>query len=174
MSKRGQAVTLSGSPMLIVTLILIVLLLGAGAVAIQSMRDSSDNTGTASYTDSNTFAASNTTATYFGDYDSKSNPAVTCASAVFYNGTNEVVVTGNMTLSGTGSCYATSDATYNGETITVNYTVSLTTYKYAYNVSEQGLDTSKNFSDQLPTVGTMIGVALILGVVFGIFVMFRR
>jgi hypothetical protein len=45
---------------------------------------------------------------------------------------------------------------------------------YAYNVSAQGLSGLTNFSVQMPTVGTMLGVGLILVVVIGVFAFFAR
>lgn len=51
---------------------------------------------------------------------------------------------------------------------------STTANGYAYNVSQQGLVGLDNFSDQIPTIGTVIGVALIIGVVVGAFAFFGR
>ena len=44
-----------------------------------------------------------------------------------------------------------------------------TTNSYAYNITGQGESGLKNFSDQLPTIGTIIGVSLIIVVVVGAF-----
>lgn len=49
---------------------------------------------------------------------------------------------------------------------------STTSNGYAYNISNQGLSGIDNMSDQLPTVGTVIGVALIVVVVVGAFAFF--
>lgn len=47
-----------------------------------------------------------------------------------------------------------------------------TTGSDAYNISDSGLTGLSNFASQVPTVGTIIGVALIIGVVVGAFAFF--
>lgn len=51
---------------------------------------------------------------------------------------------------------------------------SQTANGYAYNVSQNGLSGLNNFGIQMPTVGTMLGVGLILAVVIGVFAFFAR
>jgi hypothetical protein len=51
---------------------------------------------------------------------------------------------------------------------------STTANSYAYNVTEDGLSGISNFSDQIPTIGTVLGVALIIVVVIGAFAFFGR
>lgn len=51
---------------------------------------------------------------------------------------------------------------------------SQTTGGYAANITDQGLSGLNNFSIQIPTVGTMLGVGLILAVVIGVFAYFAR
>ena len=51
---------------------------------------------------------------------------------------------------------------------------STTTGGYAYNISQHGLEGINNFSIQVPTIGTVIGVALIIVVVVGAFAFFGR
>lgn len=51
---------------------------------------------------------------------------------------------------------------------------SQTAGSYAANISGDGLSSLDNFSTQLPTVGTMLGVGLILAVVIGVFAFFAR
>lgn len=45
-------------------------------------------------------------------------------------------------------------------------------WSYASNISNQGLVGVDNLSDQIPTIGTIVGVALIIGVVVGAFAFF--
>lgn len=49
---------------------------------------------------------------------------------------------------------------------------STTTSGYAYNISQDGLGGLDNMTAQLPTVGTVVGVALIVVVVVGAFAFF--
>ena len=51
---------------------------------------------------------------------------------------------------------------------------SQTTSGFSYNISGQGLSSLNNFSLQMPTVGTMLGVGLILVVVIGVFAHFAK
>lgn len=51
---------------------------------------------------------------------------------------------------------------------------STTASGYAYNISDFGLQGLNNFSIQVPTIGTIIGVALIIVVVVGAFAFFGR
>lgn len=55
-----------------------------------------------------------------------------------------------------------------------SFQTSTATGGYAYNISGQGLSGLDNFSEQIPTIGTVIGVALIIGVVVGAFALFSR
>lgn len=49
---------------------------------------------------------------------------------------------------------------------------STTVGSYAYNISRDGLTSLNNLSRQIPTVGTVVGVALIVVVVIGAFAFF--
>lgn len=53
-----------------------------------------------------------------------------------------------------------------------SFQTSQTTNGYAYNITGQGLASLHNFSLQMPTIGTMVGVGLILAVVIGVFAYF--
>lgn len=55
-----------------------------------------------------------------------------------------------------------------------SFSDSQTAGGYAANISTQGLSGLNNFSLQVPTIGTMLGVGLILAVVIGVFAFFSR
>lgn len=173
MHKKAQSTNLQTAPSIIVILVLSVLLLGAGAVAITSMRTTGQATGTRTVTDSNDVAVTNVSATYYADTDENGVQYTLCSAIAVYNGTNARVATGNATFSN-NNCSAIMDANYPSQTMEFNYTGTRTTYLTAYNASTQGLIGVDNMSTQLPTVGTMLGVGLLLAVVIGVFVLFQR
>lgn len=168
MNSKGQAVNLSGAPMLIVIIMFTILLASAAALALNAIRDSTGNTGTETLTEMQKNLAA-ATATYFANYDSYAQPASTCTVSTVYNTTNNILVQGaaNRTISGAGNCYVNVSSTWGN--VNVTSANVYTTYAYGYNVSYFGLEGMMNFGEQLPTVGLVVGVAIVVTVVIGAF-----
>lgn len=168
MNRRATTVTLGNAPMLVLLVVAIIFFVAAGTVALSSFRSQSDMTGTNSRADSNSITALNSTAVYLSDYTAHGESALGCAAVSLFNASG-IDHAAQFTVSG---CYATlNNVTRNNTAYTVNYTLTEKTYLYSYNVSTNGLDGLKNFSIQIPTVGTMLGVGLILAVIIGGFLM---
>lgn len=164
LKKKAQQLTFSGAPALVVTFALIILIAAAMAVGVNSFRDTSSNTVTLSSTDTNnTFTALNATAVTFSTDHSD---ALTCSEVTIYN----VTGTNTTSLFTISSCSATlKEVNQNNTLHTAAYTYTFTGYLTAYNISSQGLTGLDNFSDQMPTVGTMLGVGLIIVVIISAF-----
>lgn len=159
--------------MLAVTFGVIALILGVMATVLVNFRDNSGNTGLSTKTDSNTKTLNNLTDTYFADYDVKGNPATSCTLVSAYNGTDARYVTTNLTLEGTGGCYAKTDATYNGMSIQLNYTMEFTTYTATYNITETGLQGQDTLSGWQTTWVVIFASAVILGIISA-YLFFKR
>jgi len=171
--KKAQFISLSNGPWLVTTIVIIVLVVGVGAVALNSFKTSSDTKSTSSafYSDSE-FTGINASYVDFKPtalvYDAEGNTnLIACSGTRIKNDSNNVDVTTNFTVSG---CTARLDwVAYNNTAFHANFTYTYNVYKHAYNVSNQGEKSLSNFSLQMPTVGTMLGVGLILVVIIGIF-----
>lgn len=167
MSKKGQ-VTLTTSPSVILAFALLILVAGAMSIAVVSFRDTQLTSRTS--LESDTFVSVNASAK---SYQSDAN-LQGCSSVVLYNGTNKDVVTSEFTLvSSTTNCTALLfNNTLNGVTITANYTKANDLLTDGYNASNNGATSLSNLSAQFSTIGTIIGVALLVGIVIGAFALF--
>ena len=161
MNKKGQAITFDTAPRLILLFVLIGMVLGAGVISLNSFNTSSRPTS-GRYVE---FTAANSTAVSFND---TTVSIYSCGTPVITNGTNHVDITYEFTIS---NCYATlKNNSYNNLKVNATYTASLEgdQNKVLTNTVSGGL----NMSQQLPTVGTILGVGLILVVVIGVFAYF--
>jgi len=178
MKKKAQAISLANSPSIVILLGFTVLLAAAIAISIQGLRDTSSLTGRSTEIEDNeSFTAFNDTAIdvttteqnrlFYGDSKIKFI-AGSCRSVDIWN-ISDANVTGLFTISG---CTVTLDAdegAMNGTSMTANYTYDFNTYQYGYNITDRGLLAVFNISDQFPTIGTILGVALVIVVIVGSF-----
>lgn len=175
MNKKGQSMSIDSATNSVIVLVVVILIAAMGAVGLGALQSGSDQTSTSTRLDVNTFTALNSTSVYFGDTDVEGAAPVSCVSPTFTNGTAAENITINITVGGAGNCYATlKGVAYNNTALSVNYTLTEKTYTTSYNVSKQGILSFRNFSEQMPTVGTMVGIGIILAVIFGIFVMMKN
>lgn len=175
MNKKGQQISLGNGSYLVIALLLTILVAALGSVALTTIRDTTDLTATGTRADSNTVTALVATNVFFGDNDVYANPPVSCTAYQFFNGTNAVNATTNVTVGGAGNCYITNiTSQYNNSAIQANYTLTFTTYDYGYNITINGNAGTLNYSAQTPTIGTMLGVGLIIAVIVGAFAMVMR
>ena len=159
--KKGQAITFGNAPRLILLFVLIGMVLGAGVIALASFRDT---TRTSTSGLSTTFTGSNTTATSF----LATTATAPCTSVTIFNVTNDITTSFTVTEA---DCTAIATVgNFNGITLTANYTAF--TDSDTTTVIGNSIDGSVNLSEQLPTVGTILGVGLILVVVIGVFAFF--
>jgi hypothetical protein len=176
--KKGQLISMANGPWLITMIVMIALIVAAGAVAINAFKTSPDTTavGTDFYSDSE-FVGINSTYVDFTPsdlvYDGVGNAHIIgCSDAAIINDTDSIDLTTSFTVSG---CTARLDVVeLNESTFHANFTYTYHVYKASYNVSNKGEVSLGNFSVQLPTTGTMLGVGLILVVVIGIFAYFAK
>lgn len=163
--KKGQ-VSLDKAPSLIITLGALALIMGSLGIMLSSFRDSSGMSQTLSIVETgDTFVASNGTNVDFADAD-----AITCSNVAIYN--TSTVLTQNFTIS---NCNALLfEPNVDGQTVSVNYTKTISGRLTQYNATTNGLNSVLNFSEQVPNVGTILGVTLIIISVLGAFALFLR
>lgn len=164
LTKKGQAITFENAPRLILLFIVIGMTLGAGTIALAAFRGTADVSTTQSRSD--TFTALNSTGVDFSP-----DPNIdTCTNVNLFNGTNVVEVTSEFTIS---NCRATLfNNTINNTVTTANYTRTFDVATDSSNAINNSIIGAVNLSAQLPTVGTILGVGLILVVVIGVFAFF--
>lgn len=154
-NKKGQA-TLEGAPKLILLFVLIGMLLGSGIIALSSFRTSSRTSGVAQV---NNFTALNQTVVSFAV-----GQEVSCSGVSIVNSTG----TTNTASFSVTNCSATlSDNSQNNTNHQATYTA--VNNNEATDVLGDAVSGGVNLSTQLPTIGTLIGVSLILIVVIGVF-----
>lgn len=161
MNKKGQAITFQSAPGVILTLVLIGMVLGAGVIALAAFRDSTViTTGQV-----NNFTALNSTAVRFA-----ASTALTCSGTTFVNSTGQDD-TSSFTVS---DCTASlTDNTQNNTNHQATYTATVEDTDAATAINNT-ISGAVNVSQQLPTVGTLVGVGLILLVVVGTFLFFGK
>lgn len=168
LTKKGFM--LNDIPMLAMVLVGLAIILGISATILTNMQDSDLMTGQGSVSASATFTADNVTAQDFDSFaDTYGGAALSCTSGVIYNGSNNLVVTGNFTID-TGACTAVlvdsvDSPKLNGTTKTINYTRSITTYNQAYNNTYDGLSATSDLSSWQGTWVVVIAAAVVLGII---------
>jgi len=154
-NKKAQALNLSSAPRFVLILLLIGMLLGAGIIALSSFRTTARET----VSSANNFTALNSTAVTFGKTDE-----LTCSNVVIINSTL-VDTTSKFVIT---NCQAMlTDNSQNNTNHRATYTAIRTTA--ASQTLNNSIRGASNLSAQLPTVGTLLGVGLILTVVIGVF-----
>lgn len=130
MKKKGNIEEVSNLALVFGSLAVILIVV---FVILGSLETNTAVRTTGSKTDSNSFNAINSTAVYFADYDSRSDPALSCSDVNIYNETTASNETDQFTISG---CYATlKDNTINNTDPEVNYTMTFYEYSYGANAS---------------------------------------
>lgn len=156
---------LENLPTIATILILAAIILGVGALAFNGFKDNPNVYETLSFVNGS-FSATNGTFSAF-THGGLGGEEVLAVSAI-RNGTGYVLLeTANYILS-------LSDGTVNITNVTGTYYVDYT-YKggYAWNITELGEQGIFNMSDQFATIGTIIGVIVLLGLIVGGFYVFR-
>ena len=155
LNRKAQAISLQSAPRFVLILILLGMLLGAGIIALSAFRTTARETVAAA----NNFTAVNATNVDFSVAGTLTCSGVTIINSTLEDTTSKFVIT---------NCEAL--LTDNSQTAT-NHRASYTAIRTsaasdALNNSMRG---AINISTQLPTVGTLVGVGLILVVVIGVF-----
>ena len=160
--KKGQSITFANAPRIVLVFILLGIVLGAGLISLSSMRNANYD----SVAEDTNFTASNSTYVSFAENDG----VVECDDVIIYGQAN-ALKTANFTIY---ECTAKLSATKpgNGASFKASYTASEETQ--SSDILDETLTGGTNLSLQLPTVGTMLGVGLILTVVIGVFAFFAQ
>ena len=167
MKKKGQ-VSINNGPNVIISLAVLALITAAMLIGLRALYTNTAGAVLTGTDLNSTFTAINATAISFNGTDHPE--AITCGNVKIANSTN-VDKTASFTIDG---CTATlKDISQNNTGHTANYTYTynqLGPEHTQLNNTALGLG---NVSAQIPTIGTMMSIALVLGIVFAIF-MFRR
>jgi len=159
MNKKAQQLTFENAGQFALILVLIGIIAGAGAIALASFRDTSY---TARTKEVNNFTAQNATSVRFA-----ASNAVTCTGVSFKNSSSQNYDATKFTIV---NCEAIlKDNTQDGTNFEATYDADV--INIVTDITNNTLTGSEHFSLQLPTVGTLLGVALILLVVIGVFAM---
>ncbi len=155
LNKKAQAITLQSGPRFVLILILLGMLLGAGIIALSAFRTTARET----VTTANNFTALNQT-----NVDFSRETELTCSGVSIVNSTL-ADNTASFTIT---NCNALlTDNSQNNTNHRASYTaIRISAASTTLNNSMTG---AVNLSAQLPTVGTLVGVGLILVVVIGVF-----
>lgn len=156
--------TLNSLPNIAMVLIVAAFVIAIGAVALSSFKDDSTIYDTLSVTNNSFTATSGTYSNFLAAAD----------------GSQELISVSNI---GNGSTQlSTTDYTVRKSDGTVNITNATGTYYvnytikggYAYNITKAGLTGESNLSSQFGTIGTIIGIIVLLGIVVGGFYAFNN
>jgi len=166
-SKRGQ-IGLNDIPRVAVLIILAILTLSFGALIMNSVEDIALKTGT------NTITNESDTATFNVNF-SLGNDRIDSATYVLSSST-EVIAAANFTLDAAAGRVNLTNSSGSGlfntaSTLVVNSTYDHTTdiLSADVNVTRDGKLTVLNISTLIPTAGTVLGAALIIGILLAAF-----
>ena len=153
---------LKDTPNILLSIIVTILILASTMIALSSFKGSSGV-----YTTLNdlnqSFTVGNNTFVRFADAGEE---AVTVTAVRYSNGTT-LEAAKYTTRVETGEINVTTvDGTYYAD-----YSYKAGT---AYNISKSGQTTLTNMSSNLPTVGTVIGITLLIGLLVGMFMRYRN
>lgn len=155
LNKKAQAITLQSGPRFVLILILVGMLLGAGIIALSAFRTTARET----ITNANNFTALNHTDVRFAVTGELTCSAVTIVNSSIVDTTSKFTIT---------NCNAfLTDNSQNNTNHRASYTAIRTSA--ASSAIDNSMTGAVNISSQLPTVGTLVGVGLILVVVIGVF-----
>lgn len=155
LNKKAQAISLQSAPRFVLILILLGMLLGAGIIALSAFRTTARITAT----NANNFTALNQTSVRFAVTGELTCSGVSIVNSTLDDDTAAFTIT---------NCEALlTDNSQNNTNHRASYTaIRISAASTTINNSMRG---ATNLSDQLPTVGTLLGVGLILIVVIGVF-----
>lgn len=173
--KKGQT-TLNELPMAVILLAVMIISLAVMSTVMLKVQKAQDTFSTVTTNDTTTVVAGSVNLTYTlsGTGVRQKDFAVTGA----YNKTpGAVLATTSYTFtytSGSTATFKLTNATYNISAITVVYTNSASNSPLAYNITGQGLQGAKTFSDFLDPIAVIIAAVIIIGLILGAFVFARR
>ena len=126
--------------------------------------------------DADLFSSDDRTTTYINEQTKAINetgitfgnstlPGATCVVDVARNGTDEIVASGNYTVSGCTLTYSASDGVYNNTVWKIN---STTTYYGESEIASRGTSTNftagvDNISEKIPTILLIVAVVFLFG-----------
>ncbi len=161
-SKKGQA--LGGLPTGAIAILILIIVVAIGATALQSIRDTQLDTGTASAIES--YTVDNTTA------ETLTNARCIDTSVVIINATNgsQTFASGNYTVacSASASTITWDTGTGNNSAVNASYNYNIDVFPEDYNITTAGLTSLGTYSDFF----TVIVVIIVFAVIIGLFAIF--
>jgi len=155
----------------IAALVFVTLVIAALALSLDGFQDSIESDLPTNSSTNETFSYTNATS---ATLDVNCFSGLSCSSV--YNGSG-----GSLIGSGNYSCSDSNITVYDSDenaeygwnsTLLVSYTCTIRNYQY--NITDEGLEGIGNASDYLSTIGTLIGVSVLVMVVIGAFYIARR
>ncbi len=168
-----MAMDLETMKSMIFTLLVVVLVAAAAGLALDAFRTSTtDNIPSTSVTNESVTFTNATQVPFATDGGVVSLTCLSVSNASDWNNASDIIGVANYTCSVSGITLTDVGGLEASGSIFVNYSyVPKTT---AYNASDGGLEGLSNASSYFSTIGTMIGVAALIGIVITAFVFIRR